>query len=190
MQDYDGPLNDGMTMKLMHAPEILGDEDEVEVMRTLYAGEVNLADQYLGRFLDHLEASGRLDNTVIIFTADHGQTLGEGGRHGHGPNHRESVIRVPFILADFRRRQPSESALRVGTIDIAPTIAAAAGLDQAFDYAGRSLMELDGLQDHAVDEVTQSADRHEVAEERNGYQQPARGQRNQVAGGGRERSSK
>lgn len=149
MQDYDGILKDGMTADLMHnkALEIAKSPEDVQAMRTLYAGEVNLADQYLGQFLDHLEAGGRLDNTVVIFTADHGQTLGEGGRHGHGPNHRETVIRVPLIVADFRRRQPSRSYLRVGTIDVAPTIAAAASLEQAFDYAGRSLLNLGDLAD-------------------------------------------
>lgn len=149
LADYDGYLADGVTLDHVrdNVRNIVASPDDLAALRTHYAGEVNLADQHLGRLLDHLAATGMLDETVIIYTADHGQSLGESGRMGHGPTHRETVIRVPLIVADFRNPRAERVATRVGTIDIAPTIAAAAGLDKRFDYAGRSLVSGEALAD-------------------------------------------
>lgn len=147
--DYDGFLKDGVSIE--HTRNRVGDivnsEANIRVMRTHYAGEVNLADQYLGRLFDDLRGRGLLNDTVVIFTADHGQSLGESKRMGHGPTTRETVIRVPLIIADFRTHRTGRIATRVGTIDIAPTIADAARLDRPYDYAGRSLMDPDALRD-------------------------------------------
>lgn len=147
MGDYQGPLREGMTLRHIHEQvrELMSDEANVTAMRTLYAGEVNAADQHLGRLFKHLENSGLLENTLVIFTADHGQSLGEFGQQGHGPVHRETVIRVPFIVADFRAPRAQRSETRVGLVDIAPTIADAAGLEQRFDFSGRSLLRADTL---------------------------------------------
>jgi arylsulfatase len=146
---YDGMLKDGVTLEHIRKriAEIVGSEDNLKAMRTIYAGEVNLADQYLDRFLDDLAARGLLSNTVVIFTADHGQSLGENQRMGHGPTHRENVIRVPLIVADFRNPVPARVDTRVGTIDISPTIAEFAGMDTRFDWLGRSLVRPDELKD-------------------------------------------
>lgn len=145
--DYDGLLKDGVTMDLFknHVKEIVHSEDNLTAMRAIYAGEVNLADHYLGLFLSDLDARGLLTDSVVIFTADHGQSLGENLRLGHGATYRENVIRVPLIVADFRSRKVDRIATRVGIIDIAPTIADLAGLEKRFDWNGRSLMSLELL---------------------------------------------
>lgn len=147
--DYEGFLKDGMSVEQARTrvKDIVGNPDHIRALRTHYAGEVNLADQHLATFLDELEARGLLQNSVVIFTADHGQALAEDGRMGHGAMHYETVIRVPLIVSDFRQRAAGRSQTRVGAIDIAPTIAAAAGLDEPFDYAGRSLLDESGLAD-------------------------------------------
>ena len=80
-------------------------------------------DEVLGRFFDDWQERGLLDDTVVLFTADHGQGLGERKRMGHGPSHYEHVIRVPLILTDFRDPAASRIDTRVGIIDIAPTLA-------------------------------------------------------------------
>jgi arylsulfatase A-like enzyme len=147
LADYDGFLKDGMTLEHAHGQvkEIVNSPEHVRALRTHYAGEVNLADRYLGQFLDQLDAVGELDNTVVIFTADHGQALAEAGRMGHGAMHYETVIRVPLIVADFRQKRGERVETRVGTVDISPTIADLAMLDNRFDYAGRSLMNPEDL---------------------------------------------
>lgn len=138
---YQGMLRDGVTLDhLRHQPgQIMNSAQDLEAMRTLYAGEVWQADQHLADFLQHLETTGQLANSVVLFTADHGQSLGERKRMGHGPVHRETVLRVPMILTDFRAPQPQRVETRVGTIDVAPTLASLAGLEAGFDTHGQRL---------------------------------------------------
>lgn len=111
----------------------------------LYAGQVKRVDGVLKAFFDGWRERGLLENTVVIFTADHGERLGENGRFGHGPTHDEHVIRVPLIIADFRDPEPSRIETRVGTIDIAPTVAELAGLEKRFNQVGYSLLDTDDL---------------------------------------------
>ena len=149
LADYDGPLKDGVSIDQTRTlkREILDDPGNLNALRTHYAGEVNRADRHIGALLDYFERAGKLSNTIFVFTADHGQGLGNGGLLGHGTTHIESVIRVPLIITDFRRPEPARVATRVGTIDIAPTIAEAAGLDDLFEHGGRSLLVPDLLED-------------------------------------------
>jgi arylsulfatase A-like enzyme len=114
-------------------------------LQALYAGEVHRVDGVIGEFIEDWKARGFLENTVIIFTADHGQGLGERNRMGHGPSHYEHVIRVPLIIADFRSPENRRIDTRVGTVDISPTIAELAGLDERFDWFGYSLLDPDSL---------------------------------------------
>ncbi len=149
--DYGGFLREGVSLDHIRnqVREIVDSREHLEAMRTLYAGEVNKADRHLGEFLEFLRTRGLLKNTIVIFTADHGQTLGEDGRMGHGPNHRETVLRVPMIVSDFRTGSTGRYDTRVSTIDIAPTIADAARLEQRFDMEGRSLLNPEALKpDH------------------------------------------
>ncbi len=92
-----------------------------------YYGLVTLIDDMIGRIMDALETAGILDNTLIIFTTDHGEMLGEFGRYGKG-NFYDSIIRVPFIVCPpgGEVRTP-ECGEVVEVYDLAPTI---------LDYAG------------------------------------------------------
>ena len=75
-----------------------------------YYGMVRLIDQQMGRILSCLEEAGLADNTLVIFTSDHGELLGDHGIWLKGPFHYEPLIRVPLICAgpgDFPpRRRP------------------------------------------------------------------------------------
>ncbi len=143
IQGYQGILQNGADMKtlLKKNKQILDSEDNLRVLRQLYAGEVNLADRLVGQLISTLEEQGKLDNSVVIFTADHGQGLGENRQMGHGATLWESVIRVPLIVTDFRNPKTRVVKERVGTIDIAPTIADFAGLTEHFDLNGQSLRD-------------------------------------------------
>jgi arylsulfatase len=70
---------------------------QVQKVRTHYAGLVQQIDYEVGQILITLERSGLLDNTVIIFSADHGDYLGDHGMIGKG-TFFESSIHVPMIL--------------------------------------------------------------------------------------------
>ena len=95
-----------------------------------YAAEVAYIDDALGRFLEALRERGLLDNTLIVFTSDHGEGLGEHGEKTHAMFAYDSTLHVPLILKwegvlPESRRVPS----RVRLIDVAPTVLEMAGLD-------------------------------------------------------------
>lgn len=140
---YDGVLADqGATMELLleHTGELKKRSEDRKALNVLYDGEVALADRYLGEIIDSLDRSGRLDNSIVIFTSDHGQGLGEGGKMGHGSVLWEQVLHIPLVVRDFRSRSRIDRVEQtVGLIDVAPTI-----LDFALgialpDSQGRSL---------------------------------------------------
>lgn len=141
--DYDGFLSEGMVVNDLHqrSDDIRNSPEHLSALRALYAGEVNRVDAILGRFFEDWRARGLLDNTVVLFTADHGELLGEAGRFGHGATHHELVIRVPLIISDFRDPEHRRIQTRVGTIDIAPTLADLGGLESRFDAVGYSLLD-------------------------------------------------
>ncbi len=128
---YDGVLADGISVETLYneSQPLLDDPDAMAALRALYAGETATADDRVGRFLDALEAQGLLDDSVVIFLADHGQGLGENRYFGHGPTLEQTVLHVPLIIRDFRERENTERVTQtVGLIDIAPTVLAMAGL--------------------------------------------------------------
>ncbi|MDX1572213.1 MAG: sulfatase [Xanthomonadales bacterium] len=143
MGDYGDFLEDGVSVEDLRqrGQEIRNSDEHVAALQALYSGEVHAADRVLGQFFENWKRRGLLDNTVVIFTADHGQGLGERKRMGHGPTHYEHVIRVPMIIADFRDPEARRIDTRVGTIDIAPTLAELAGLEPMFDWFGYSLLD-------------------------------------------------
>jgi arylsulfatase A-like enzyme len=101
------------------------------IVRPAYMGLIRQIDDWLGRLLAHMEKSGRLDDTLILFTADHGDFLGD---HWLGEKEMfyEEALRVPFIVVD----PAPEADLTRGTvderfveaIDVVPTILEALGL--------------------------------------------------------------
>ncbi len=101
-------------------------------------------DHAVGRVMKALDGAGKADNTVILFTSDHGVYLGARGFAGKWLPHEPS-IRIPLIVRDPRLPQEiiggrrGEMAL---TIDLAPTILELAGLSTPAEMQGVSLMPL------------------------------------------------
>ncbi|MEW6378008.1 MAG: tetratricopeptide repeat protein [bacterium] len=88
-----------------------------------YDGEIAYTDQCLGRVLDKLEQLDLLDNTLVVFTADHGEGLGEHKERTHAFFIYDSTLRVPLIFrypARLSRGLKVTSLVR--TIDLVPTI--------------------------------------------------------------------
>ncbi|MFT4538430.1 MAG: choline-sulfatase [Planctomycetota bacterium] len=87
-----------------------------------YDGELAYADEQLGVLLDALEQSGDLDQTLVVATADHGESLGEHGEASHGIFIYDATTRVPLLM-----KHPSLPAGRrvegvVSSVDILPTV--------------------------------------------------------------------
>ena len=101
-------------------------------------------DDAVGRMVAALEADGRLADTVVLFTSDHGFYLGERGLAGKWFMHEES-IRVPFIVRDPRlpaSRQGVTDDRMVLNIDVAPTLCDLAGAAAPAAMQGASVMPL------------------------------------------------
>ena len=120
------------------------DEEELLRLRRTYAGSVTFLDKQLGRLFDALRASGRWDDTLVVFTADQGEPLGE---HGYVRRFRpwlyEELIHTPLIV---RLPGGEASGSRIGslvqTVDLLPTVLAALGLPADDKAHGHDLLPL------------------------------------------------
>ena len=106
------------------------DEDALRRRTAIYYGMVSLMDQQIGRVLDALAESGMAENTLVIFTSDHGHYLGQHGLIAKGPFHYEEGIRVPMLVkypgvVPDGRQSPAIQSL----VDLMPTVLDMAGVD-------------------------------------------------------------
>jgi len=104
-----------------------------------YDGEIAYVDAELGRLLAELRASGDLAETLVVVTADHGESLGEHGELTHSYTLYDATLAVPLLL-----RGPGVPAGRtvsgvVSSVDIAPTILSLLALDPLPGVDGRDL---------------------------------------------------
>ncbi|MEM1205617.1 MAG: sulfatase [Acidobacteriota bacterium] len=112
----------------------------------LYRGEVAYLDRQVGRLLGFLESRGLLEDTVIAFTADHGENLGEQGVRYRHAGLWDATVHVPLMVR--WPAPPGEARGRrveglVQTLDLFPTLLRGAGLDVP-DSDGEDLLELTG----------------------------------------------
>ena len=97
-----------------------------------YAELHRLADQSLGTVLSALEESGRYDDTIVIFTSDHGDMCGGHGLRSKGPFVYNEIMNVPcYVKVPGTTAPGSSSASLASHVDLAPTICALAGVDPA-----------------------------------------------------------
>ena len=87
---------DGHAMHGFHSH--LYDRDELAKDIACYYGMISCMDKYIGVILDKLDALGMAENTLVVFTSDHGHFYGHHGLIAKGPFHYEDVIRVPYIV--------------------------------------------------------------------------------------------
>ncbi|QND52317.1 choline-sulfatase [Phyllobacterium sp. 628] len=103
--------------------------DNVRSARQGYLANISYVDDKIGEILDVLRATRMLDNTIIVFTSDHGDMLGERGLW-FKMNFFEGSARVPLMIAG-QGIAPQLITQPVSTLDINPTLAALAGIDIA-----------------------------------------------------------
>ncbi len=114
-------------------------EREVREAMALTCGMISMIDDAVGTVLRVLEQTGRAEDTVIVFSADHGDYLGDFGLMLKGAAQFKAITRVPFIWSDPKDRAPGISNDLVSTVDIAPTVLARAGLGAYNGMQGRDL---------------------------------------------------
>ncbi len=104
-------------------------EDELRRSLACYYGMLSLIDLEIGRILDRLDRLGLADNTLILFTTDHGHFLGQHGLIAKGAFHYDDLLRIPMIVR-YPGRVPAGqvSAAIQSQIDFPATFLAAAGI--------------------------------------------------------------
>ncbi|MCK5803939.1 MAG: sulfatase-like hydrolase/transferase [Lentisphaeria bacterium] len=110
-------------------------------MREAYFAACTLIDTHIGRVLDALEETGQLENTLIFFTSDHGEMLGDhGGYQKHTPH--EGSAHIPFLVHGPGFAAGTRSEMPVNTWDVTATILEATGVSVPEDHplAGCSLL--------------------------------------------------
>lgn len=86
-----------------------------------YFGAITSIDANFGRLVDELKKQDMYENTIIVFTSDHGEMLGSQGRMTKGIWYEESVG-IPFLIAYPDEVKPSTNNIPFGTTDMMPTV--------------------------------------------------------------------
>jgi len=101
-----------------------------------YDNAILYQDHNIGRVLERLRADGRLDNTVVIMTSDHGEGFGEHGINGHRSGFFEEMLNVPLwmllpseLAGRYGAVLRENAALPASNVDLAPTLIDLLGLD-------------------------------------------------------------
>jgi arylsulfatase A-like enzyme len=139
----DEPVGRVRSQKLaraaVHHPNELTIEDW-RLQKRLYKAECRYLDSQIRRLFNSLSRRGELEDTIVVFTADHGDMHGEHGRGGHPQEFWEEIIRVPFALS-----LPEEISATVDgqvcLVDLPPTVLSAIGIDTPNQWEGQSVLE-------------------------------------------------
>ena len=112
-------------------------------------------DQQIGRILDSLDELGIADNTIVVFTTDHGHFLGQHGLFYKGAFHYEDLLRLPFIVKMPGQQGKRTSEAIQSLVDLAPTFLDAAGQEIPGRMTGVSQLDVwngasEAARDYAV----------------------------------------
>lgn len=108
----------------------LVDKEQLKKDIAVYYGMVSLMDKYIGKILDKLDELGLRDNTIVVFTTDHGHFFGQHGLTAKGAFHYEDMIKVPLIVR-YPNHVPANriSSAMQSLVDLAPTFLSFTDID-------------------------------------------------------------
>ena len=131
-------------------------EDELRRSTAAYYGMISLIDQEIGRILDYIDQAGIADNTLIVFTTDHGHLIGQHGLIAKGAFHYEDLLCVPMLVrypGHVPAGQVSDAIQSL--VDYPQSFLAAAGIDAPGAMQGVNQFpvwcgDVDSARDHAL----------------------------------------
>ncbi|GAP88143.1 putative choline-sulfatase [Rosellinia necatrix] len=144
---------DAHSKRLLKVCDLWGQEfseDQIKRARRAYYGAVSYVDDCIGRILTTLKQCRLDQNTIVVFSGDHGDMLGERGLW-YKMSYFESSVRVPLLVSDPRRFTPHRVKENVSTLDILPTLCDIVGtkLIPGLPMDGTSLLpHLEGREGH------------------------------------------
>ena len=114
-----------------------------------YYGEIAYVDHCLGKFMDFLKTAGKLNNTLIVLTSDHGEALGEHGEVNHSTFIYDTTLKVPLIFwAQNSRLRNKIVTSSASLVDIMPTILDYLHFQMPLKCQGTSLLGLIKEENH------------------------------------------
>ncbi len=137
-------LSDPAMLKFRAEGSRMPDQTDAQLaeMTANYYGMISLIDHNVGRILAALNDLGLAGNTLVIYTADHGDMLGSHGLYLKGPTPYEDLMRVTMVARGPGVAKGKVVAEPVSTLDLASTFYDRAGAPQPLDLQGRSLTKL------------------------------------------------
>ncbi|MFB6136536.1 MAG: sulfatase [Halobacteriaceae archaeon] len=118
------------------------DDADHRLIRAAYWAMVDLIDDGVGRLLDALEETGQREDTLVLFTSDHGEMLGDHAIYNKGTFFYEGAVRVPLVVSGPGVAAGVESDALVELADLAPTLLDAADVDRPHGMQGDTLWPL------------------------------------------------
>jgi choline-sulfatase len=115
------------------------DRADAALAPSLYDAEIAGVDRQIGRIVDALKREGALDNTLLIVTADHGESLGEHGEKTHAIFVYDATVHVPLIVRYPSMLKPRVYDGPIRSVDITPTVLDILGLTGS-GMDGRSML--------------------------------------------------
>jgi glucan phosphoethanolaminetransferase (alkaline phosphatase superfamily) len=145
--DTPGPYQPARRYALRNSHEIGPGSDPNPTAVNFYDNGVVRADAIINELLALLLRKGYLQNTLVVITADHGESLGEHGLFTHANSVREEVLNIPLILIPFGYTTAANRPERAypGQVDIAPTLFGELGLPLPGRWMGHDLNSVPGL---------------------------------------------
>ena len=114
----------------------------LRTMRAAYYAAISFIDYQVGRVLDYLESVGELDNTLILYTSDHGELLGDYDCYGKR-SFLDAAARIPLLVRYPERFEAgAQRDTPTSLVDVLPTCLGAAGLPSQTDRSGIDLADL------------------------------------------------
>ena len=111
-----------MDRQRSHDPAALFSDEQLRSAKQGYYAMISEVDHYVGRILDALDRTGKREETIIVFTSDHGEWLGDHLRFGKGYPADDAVSRVPLIIAGPDVNAGGRHDGIVEAVDIVPTL--------------------------------------------------------------------
>lgn len=99
---YSGPIRDNQDIYEIREIQDRLTQEDLATLQSIYDEEVHFTDHHIGRVLDALDRLGLSDNTIVVFTSDHGEEFLEHGWIGHVKNIYKGMVHVPLIIVDPR----------------------------------------------------------------------------------------
>ena len=148
--DWIHRISAGGPLGISHIPFAPGEREAREIM-ALTLGSIANIDHQIGTVLDAVARLGLADETVVMFTSDHGDLMGDHGAFLKGPMHFDGLTRVPLLWHDPRRPQaPEVRRGAVSSLDLARTLYGLAGARVPIGTQGVDLTMASDEVDRAV----------------------------------------